>query len=1096
MPSLERDNLTGKAYWRSLDDLAEAESLRASAEGEFAGYDPDEMIQSPSRRSMLKLMGASAALAGVGMVGGCRRWPEENVLPHTSRPENHIPGVPTYYATAFELGGVGQPLLIASFDGRPIKAEGNPTHPMSAGGACSTLAQASLLGMYDPERSRAPRFDGRPTSWAEFENAISGLSLGGGEGFAVLSEATSSPTIDDLRRRLAEKMPGARWYEYEPISDDNEVEGARLAFGKPLRRHLHLDRAAVVVCLDADPLGSGADALVNTRGWAEARSAVDGRRRLPQFWCVDPCYTVTSMNADPGCRLALRASYVRLLVNELAQRIAGLSQIGAQFNESPAVQAFIDRLVKVLETHQGRSLVVAGPDQPAEVHAAVYLINDALGNLGWTMTFTDRPGPDRSPHGEQITALAEAMRGGEVKTLLMIGGNPAHNAPADLDFAAALEQVDTSIHLSDYHDETSARCTWHLPRSHYLEAWGDTRAFDGSAVIVQPLIMPLFKTRSAIEVLAMVLGEKKIDGRELVRRTWKALITEGAFEPQWRQALHDGLLAGSASEEVEPLSLDDAPKWIAEGKLRHSGALGAAVELNFRADRCVYDGRFVNNGWLQELPDAVTKLTWDNAALISPFTAHRLGLKHGDVVRITADVEGSGRGFDAAIYLMPGHADDSVTITLGYGRQDERHCGHVGAKTGFDAYPARTTGAMSVAPARIEKTPRRYALVMTQDHHLIDPVGMTGRAKRVERLVREAPLSKYVAYLEHEEAARSSGESTHGHHGFLSELQPHTPSLPATKPTARYPQDRRTVPLQIFEGANTDEFSDSDYRWAMAIDLNKCTGCSACIIACQAENNIAIVGKDQVARNREMHWLRVDRYFVSEVPASGDVDPYAITHVATQPVTCHQCENAPCEQVCPVAATVHDSEGINTMVYNRCIGTRYCSNNCPYKVRRFNWFDWWYKDPRDDSVGSGTLLNIPDQAQKPVDTLYGGRNRVRAMQFNPEVTVRMRGVMEKCTFCTQRIKARTIPARNAYRQGERRRVRLEDGAITPACAQSCATGAIVFGDLNDPRSRVSRLFEHTRAYEMLHELNVRARTRYLARINRPKDETPPKKDHG
>ncbi|MBI1367886.1 MAG: 4Fe-4S dicluster domain-containing protein [Planctomycetes bacterium] len=1021
MPSVN-PNKTGRAYWRSLDDLQDTPQFRELLSKEFADYTPEQILESPSRRSFMKIMGASMALAGAGSMSGCRRWPEQKVAPYNMRPEGRIPGIPVHYATAMELGGVAQPLLVTSFDGRPTKIEGNPSHPQS-NGAAGVYAQASVLEMYDPERSRRVLNAGKDSTYDAFFKAVG--KFADGEGLSVLCEATSSPSIAALRA----KMPKVQWYEYEALTRDNEREGAKLAFGQAVRAQLHLDKAKVIACFDADILGEHPASLAHARAWAAGRKGLDAT--MSRMYAVENTFTITGTCADE--RLAVASGRVLDVLKAVA------SELGIQVSSATPLDgdaaAFVKRLAAELKANEGKGLVAAGPTQPAATHALAALVNEKLGNLGSTVSYLAEPDETRPSHVEALSTLTKLMNDGSVPTLLIIGGNPVYDAPVDLNFAAALAKVKTSIHLSTYVNETSKGCAWHLPRSHYLEAWGDTRAWDGTISVVQPLILPLYGTLSAIELLAKLSGEEITDGLAIVRRTFSQWIGSDVFERQWRKTLSDGLLANSAAETVK-VSVSDKALAIVSATVADTG-----LELTFRQDYAVYDGRFANNGWLQELPDPMTKVVWDNVAIVGWKTAESLGLAQGDLVELKV----GDRTMNAPVFIVPGQADESITMSLGYGRTA---AGYVGNEVGFDVYQARTASRMYAMRVDLKKLGRKYQIATTQDYYAIDPTARREREHRVSgELYREASVEEYENYKHNMHSGK--------HHviEFRIDEAPHVPSQ----------EERgRTMPLQIID--EPVDYYEGQPRWAMSIDLSSCIGCNACVMACQSENNIAVVGKQEAARGRAMHWIRVDRYF------KGDPDNANKMHAVHQPVTCHQCENAPCEQVCPVAATTHDSEGLNVMIYNRCIGTRYCSNNCPYKVRRFNWFDWHAK-PVHSNITGGTWLGIPDQQQLSID-------KVRQMQFNPEVTVRMRGVMEKCTFCVQRIKAVTIPAKNEGRN-------VEDGQIVTACQQTCPTQAITFGDLSDPNSKVSQQFKNDRAYEMLRDLNVRARTRYLARINNP-----------
>ncbi|OHB83865.1 MAG: hypothetical protein A2V98_09020 [Planctomycetes bacterium RBG_16_64_12] len=779
-----------------------------------------------------------------------------------------------------------------------------------------------------------------------------------------------------------------------------------------------LDQADVIVCLDDDLLGCGPGAVRYARQFADGREP-DGKR-MKRLYVVESSLSITGAAADH--RLPLRCGDIAALVATLEREVAGLlKQPDAAKAEKrePDAPRFLFAMAEDLVVNRERSTVSAGPSQPAEVHAAVGRINAALGNVGTTVLYMDPLASETSWPGRvilgpvyeeaSIESLVAAISASEVQTLLILGGNPVYNAPADLDFAEALEKVDKSIHLALYRNETSRRCSWHLPQAHFLESWGDARAYDGTYSIVQPMIEPLYGGKSPIELLAMLLGEEATQGRDLVRKQFREILAEPdsradaeqETERRWRQTLHDGLLAKSEwplSEEKSVGIPDTKPPFGPD----RSSASSSELEIVFRCDAKVYDGRFANNGWLEEMPDPVTRLTWGNAALFSPATADELGVRDQTLVKLGY----KGREVEMPAYVLPGQADGSVAVQLGYGRTA---AGHVGGlveggvePVGVDLYKLRTGDAMHFGTGlTVEPTGRKARLASVQDHFAIDAVGKKAREDRVGTLIQEATLDHYK---KHPDFAKHAV-----HHPPLESLW--------------------------------EEHNYEGHRWGMTIDLSKCTGCGACVVACQAENNVPIVGKERVLRGREMHWLRVDRYFKGE-PEN--------PQVVMQPVVCHHCEMAPCEQVCPVAATVHDAEGLNVMVYNRCVGTRYCSNNCPYKVRRFNFFNY-HKD------------------------LAQPAGEVTKMVYNPEVTVRSRGVMEKCTYCVQRIKAATIDARRSDR-------RIQDGEVKTACQQVCPTGAITFGDLADRQSEVARSAAGDRNYAMLAELNVKPRTTYLARI--------------
>lgn len=1009
-------------YWWSLEELADSPQFRAWLEAEFpVAAEPGGL----SRRRWLQLMGASLALAGLS---GCR-WKKSEILPFARRPAQRVPGVPEQFATAMELGEGALGLLVTSYDGRPIKIEGNPSHPQSLG-ATDALAQAAVLELYDPDRSqavieRAALAEGR--TWDDFRRFVASQQgvwkSNRGKGLCVLAQPSTSPTLARLRVAFLAQYPEAQWFEYEPLAWDNPRQGARLAFGRPVRTQWVLDQATVIAALDGDFLGWHPAAVRNARDFAARRDA--DRAWMNRLYVVESTLTVTGGAADH--RLALRAGHVAAFTRALFERVRrGLAEPAALPAPSPD-QAKAERFLAAVArdlveaARQGRpTLLLTGPRQPPEVHALVHHLNHMLGNVGKTVWYSEDPRGDVLPALEAIGQLAEQMHAGKVQTLVLLGGNPVYDAPADCQFAQALGRTAASIHLSLYYNETSRHCTWHLPQAHFLESWGDVRSWDGTYSVVQPLIEPLYGGWSAIELIAMLAGLPTSGGLEWVRQTFRELVQrrlsagQHDWEPLFRKTVQEGLWEGSRFAAVDMQLASPAEEILARiapvapasaARASEAADVASDLELVFCRDSSVHDGRWANSGWLQETPDPITKLTWDNAALVDPATAKVLGLKTGSVVRLALGQQ----SVEIPVYVLPGQAPGSIGVALGYGRTA---AGRVGGDTalgvqpvGTDVFVLRTRRAMDVAwGVRAEPTGRQVELATTQDHHAIDRVGLQGRAERLGELIRQATLDHY---RKHPHFVRHAV-----HHPPLESLW-------------QEPQ---------YEG----------YRWGMAIDLSKCIGCNACMLACQAENNVPVVGKEQVLRGREMHWIRLDRYF--QGPAE---DP----QVAFQVVACQHCENAPCEQVCPVAATVHSHEGLNDMVYNRCVGTRYCANNCPYKVRRFNFFDY-HKD-----------LQSPE-------------NEVLKLLYNPEVTVRSRGVMEKCTYCVQRIQAAKIAARHRGQP-------VRDGQVRTACQQACPTGAIVFGDLGDRSSAVAQAAASDRAYALLAELNVKPRTAYLARIRNP-----------
>jgi len=1044
-----------RSWWRSIEEKSPTPEMLEQLGREFP-EGADQLPDGEDRRTFIKLMGASMALAGIG-VSGCRRWPESKIVPYAVRPSDRVPGKPVIYATATEYAGVGIGLLATSFDGRPIKLDGNGDTWMGRG--VGTISQSRIIELYNPERSitalhkGAPSDDAAFTAWAR--ERFDALKTRGGEGLAFLTEAFSGPSWADMKARLSKALPKATWTTWEPLSNDAALTGLATALGGARRLIPDYSLADVVVSFDDDFLNASPLSPRFTRDFAKTRRVKSKEAKtasLSRLYSFESTLSVTGMFADE--RFAVRTSTLPAVVATIAMDLklfdgtpalaTALAKLAAMFDAGKldaGRQEALKRLVEDLRTSRGRGIITAGANQPPAVHALCAAMNDALGNTGATVRYVPAL---ETPSLPAMRSLVEALNAGKVDTLMIIGGNPIYTAPVDLDFGAAMAKAANVIHHALEVNETSrhAACTWHLPAAHFLECWGDVRAWDHSVSIQQPLIYPLVpdaqNARSPIEVLALVAGgEVPLDGAAIVRRTHLADRTGAEAEAAWRRQLDRGVVPNSAVElESRPAVKLAAVASSLESCAVCIGSATAGMELVFFNDMKVFDGRFGSIGWLQELPDPVTKITWDNAALISPVTAKRFDLKKGDLVRLAA----GGRFVEAAIWPVPGHADDSVSIALGYGRTD---CGSsIAQGAGFNAYSIRSSNGMwVVADAGITRTGARYDLAHTQDHGvseaIIPAVPHHGIQDRLPTLVRQGTLTEF---REHPDFAKHRTHVTHR--------------------------------LSLWEESNLD---GAAHRWAMSIDLGTCTGCSACVIACQAENNIPIVGKDQVARGRELHWIRIDRYFKG-------ADMERPEGFAIAPVTCMQCENAPCEQVCPVAATVHDEEGLNNMVYNRCIGTRYCSNNCPYKVRRFNFFDYQRRVPVREQEGF--------MAVKPEYFVETGPELRLRMQFNPEVTVRMRGVMEKCTFCVQRIQAAKITAKNAWAKkgglaSGTSGYTIPDGMITTACQDACPAEAIIFGDLSDSKSRVSALHADDRSYQMLEELNTKTRVKYMARITNP-----------
>jgi MoCo/4Fe-4S cofactor protein with predicted Tat translocation signal len=995
-----------RTYWRSLAQIEDRPEFRAALEREFP-EGASELPEGVTRREMMMLLGASLSLAGLA---GCRR-PVEEIVPYVTAPEEIVPGIPRYYATTMPFGRSAYGLIVESHEGRPTKIEGNPNHPASLG-ASNTRIQASVLGLYDPDRSQSVTLKGTRTSWNDFVMAWGKLSeahaADGGASLAVLSESFSSPTLARLASEFRARYPKAIWATYEAVSDENRLAGLRSATGRDLDLMLRLDRAAVILALDADPLLTDPENIRHARGFADGRRAGAAGGAMNRLYAVEGVYSLTGAMADHRLRLESRqiASFVAALAARLG--LPGGENLGGTGGQG-VDSRWIDALAKDLQANRGRSLIVAGERQPAAVHAAVFALNTHLGNTGTTVSYHETRDA-ALPSVSSLATLVSAMSGGAVQTLVVLGGNPVFDAPTDLDFAAAMAKVPHSIALGHSVDETSSQAEWHIPRAHYLESWGDARAVGGTLSVVQPLILPLFGGRTPIEVLGLMVGDKDRPGYDIVRETWNPILGAGEFDSKWNRVLHDGLLSGSDLPAVVPTL---TPQPVAELGRLIGGAGGSqpaeagspgGVEIVFLPSPSLHDGRFANDGWLQELPDPLTKVTWDNPALVSPKTAEGFGLANQDVIRL----DYSGRSLELPVWILPGMADGVVALTLGYGR---RRTGRIASGVGFDTFTVRSSKALGFdSGVKLTRVGRTHPLSATQDHG-----SMEGRP-----IVRESTLTE----LRSEAAAPEPAEGAH------AEGEPSTLGV--------YPEE--TEHFSLFPTHTYDQ----GHQWGMTIDLNTCIGCNACMTACQSENNVPVVGKVQVARQREMHWIRVDRYF------SGD--PSGNPEVVFQPVPCMQCEDAPCEQVCPVAATVHDGEGLNVMVYNRCIGTRYCSNNCPYKVRRFNFFNY--------------TKDTPD---------------ILRLAMNPDVTVRARGVMEKCSYCTQRITRAKIDAKLTGRA-------LRDGDVKTACQQACPAAAIEFGDLRDPASRVVKAKADPRNYALLAELNTKPRTTYLAKVRNPNPE--------
>jgi molybdopterin-containing oxidoreductase family iron-sulfur binding subunit len=1090
-----RDARGPRKYWRSLEEFVDAPEFREFVEREFP-QQAEEWNNPLERRTFLKIMGASLALAGLS---GCVYQPPEKIVPYVKQPEEEVPGKSLFFATAVTLGGIATPVLARSNEGRPTKIEGNPDHPNNrnsdpndrGSSATDIFAQASVLALYDPDRSQTPTHLGETRPWSTFvgalREALNGKDGNGGQkakqgaGLRFLTETVTSPTLAAQLKGILTTFSQAKWHQYEPANRDQARAGAVMAFGQPVNTIYDFSKADRILSIDADFLSAEPGNLRYARDYARRRghsgtphsvNTVKEDFGMSRLYVIETTPTLTGANADH--RWTIKPSTLFDAVSGIAKRAAADKALPLASGNS------LEAIADDLREHKGASIVVAGATAPPAIQALAHQMNAALGNVGKTVFYTDPVEANSVDQTQSLRELVQDIDAGKVEVLVIIGGNPLYNTPVDLKLnAERLGKVALRVHHGLYHDETAEYCHWHVPATHYLESWSDTRSYDGTVTIVQPLIEPLYDSRSDHELLALFSDQYDKKAYDLVREYWNvqrtqlsvgtgagspspaagaqapgaagqvsvaagqasgakpqaspatggalssatpapATATGGDFESWWRKCVHDGFIPNTAL----PVKTFQ-PKAPTEGATNASAQAGSGgYELVFRTDPSIYDGQFANNGWLQELPKPLTKITWENVAHVSPKTAFDLygikgngaGSKGREHYVPQIDITYGGRTLNSVpLWIQPGHADGVITIHLGYGREK---AGTVGNEHGFDAYKLRTSDApWSGSGAEVQKVSGQAMLATTQLHFNMEDYKFD---KEDRDILRVKKLEEYL----HEE-----------------------PESPAEREEKEPPEEKTLYDPKLYD--YKDQKNDLNYAWGMAIDLNNCTGCNACTIACQSENNIPVVGKDQVSRSREMHWIRVDAYFKGE-PENPE-GPYF------QPVPCMHCENAPCEPVCPVHATVHSAEGLNDMVYNRCVGTKYCSNNCPYKVRRFNFFlyqDW----------------------EKPTYQLMR----------NPDVSVRSRGVMEKCTYCVQRIQSAKITS-----EIEGRKIR--DGEIVTACQAVCPTEAIVFGNINDPESRVAKLKADHRDYSLLGELNTRPRTTYLTALRNPNPELEKKK---
>ncbi len=1016
---------TGPAYWRTLEEVADTPQFQEWMDDEFPNRSSLLQID---RRTLLKFMGASLALAGLS---GCRGvfLPEDKIVPYVKAPEELVPGKPLFYASAMTLAGYATGVLVRQDMGRPTKIEGNPEHPASLG-AVDAITQAELLNLYDPDRTQNVLDAGDVSSWelffAAMREKLAGFERTGGEGLHLLLGAVTSPTLAGLLATLRGKFPRAGLHAYEPCGRDNVLRGAALAFGRPLEPVYDFSNAAAIVSFDADFLAPAGmpGSLRYARDFSDRRRVhgrADGTTRMNRLYVVESSATLAGATADH--RFPVRPSEVHGALEALAAALGvpGVGQGGAP----AALAAALPAIVKDLQANAGQSLVLVGDHHAPETHALAGLVNARLNNVGRTLRHIEPVSATAGFAG--LLELKRDLDAGRVDTLLVLGGNPVYDAPGAYGFEESLAKAKTTVHHGLWTNETAKLCRWNLPATHALEAWGDARAFDGTLSIVQPLVAPLYQGRSEIEVLSALLGGKT-SGYEIVRARYDSLGETG-----WREAVHDGVVKGSGLPAVVATPAGTpipAPAPIG------GGAGGGGLEVSLLPDPYVFDGRYANNGWLQELPRPLTKMTWDNVVILSVKDAAELGVVTDDAVRVRLN----GGSRKAAVYVEPGQPRGAATIHLGYGRKAGGSIATVGEGNGgdqgggFDAYALKSGPEAIYAGLAIARLGgEQIHLASTQGH---SPLG-GNRVPDERDIIREATLAEFV---ERGPAALKKGES----------MDPEE-----IKESNLYPEE-------VFEW-NGD-------KWGMVIDMNTCIGCNACVQACQAENNISIVGKEQVGRNREMHWLRIDRYY-----SGTDENP----QVTWQPVMCVHCEKAPCEPVCPVGATLHSHEGLNQMVYNRCVGTRYCSNNCPYKVRHFNYLNWSDNQPQFSEKTGGNTRLVPGPLH---ENKTGGREMLK-MVNNPRVTVRGRGVMEKCTYCVQRINEARIESKKTGRA-------IPDGAIVTACQQACPTNTITFGNIADKDAVVARLRNDPRSYLLLEELQTRPRTSHLAKLRNPNPQIP------
>ena len=1022
------DGKSGKRYWKSLDELADTPAFQELMQEEFPRQaSAGEWVDAVSRRGFLKVMGASFALAGLA---GCTKQPDEPIFPYVRQPEDLVLGKPMYFATSHPFPTGAIPVLVKSDAFRPIKLEGNPEHPV-AKGKSDAFTQASLLDLYDPDRSQHPRLRGEQADFNAFQESFAGAvaATKTGQGVVFLSETITSPTLAGQWKQVQAKYPQIKLVQFDPINQDAGRAASKAAFGEYYDTQYKLENADVILALDADFLGGIGfpGFLPMSAAWAE-RHRFDKDKPMNRMYVVETNPTVTGFKAEH--RLALKPSEIDAFANALAGGNATLT--------NPDAQKFLTAVLDDIKKSGGKFAVVVGPGSSLAAHQAALAVNAAQGAVGKTMVYTETIAPLPSEQASDLKALIADMNAGKVQWLVMLGVNPLYNAPADLEFDAAFSKVPNTVHLGSHLDETGFYSTWHVNQSHYLESWSDARSYDGTVSVVQPMIAPLYNGKSAHDIVQTLL-DPSVNAYSAVLANAKTYSTGGDFAAAWRKTLHDGWFANTAF----------TPKTLGAPKSAPSAPSTAAssLEISFQPDASVYDGRYANNGWLQELPKQVTNVSWDNAALMNMDLMGKLGIEENEAIELTLN----GRSIITPVLMSPGHPNDAVTVALGLGRRAE--AGRVGAGVGFNAYALRTVDQpLSAAGLTIVRGKGSYDLCVTKVHNIEHrgPYAQhdlehpeSDKQGTYSLAGHEAMERSIIRYATYEEAMKNPDYAhlgTKDSNGTLVNKVGYNPQGEAIPHDESFYPDNWRYDHPEIVGVGTKVLQN---KWGMSIDLNSCVGCNACVVSCYAENNIAVVGREQVKIGRIMQWMRIDTYFEGDLHA-----PKA--HF--QPMLCQHCESAGCEQVCPVGATVHTPEGINTMVYNRCVGTRYCSNNCPYKVRRFNFL--LYSDFDTESL---------------------------KFMRNPDVTVRSRGVMEKCSYCIQRIEAVKIEADKNNRT-------IADGEIQTACQQACPTDAIVFGNLNDPKARVTKLKAEERDYQVLADLNYRPRTSYTAGVINPNSE--------